>query len=677
MYTEAIEVSPGCALIFSRPVSLCLCRSVSFSPCLVGCPAAPQVVQSAQGAASLAQIAAGDEIVKSCLLNRAASYLKLDQPTETNTDCDKVLELDPTSVKALFRKGQALSQMSAEGGDLTAALLKEAKDTLRKAARIEPNNKQVRSAYKEVIAKMDGSPTKADSPSKDAAAEALAERLKKEKEDEERRRLDAARRERERLAAEQRKAADRKAREAAARRAREMEQRTAREAEAARLRQAEAARDAIRFKYLSQSCLNELKPTRPASPPIPEDKRAQGRKRVRFYNNTPDDVDLFFMKQGVPKKMFDIRSGNKSGSYAMQGSKFHAETVDRSKKYGPWTVDGSSDKQVYFLIDPDVTSAPSPRVSAAPRRAWGESAAADSDDDDLDSSSEEEEEEEEDDLKEDKNDDDEEYRTAEDAKAAGNRFITKGEFSEAKECYTRAIALDGRVAAYYGNRAQCHLRLNNFSEALADSVKSTEIDAKFGKGWIRAGVCHVRLGNFDDATKCFQTAMRIRVPPMGTLQFEDMAKSELRQLQSVQKVLPRIAELVEEDEAISYKEAERMAAGIWQDKCPGHLELTLHYLKALIANRKWDEVKRVSQQAMGYHGQTPNLVTIRGQCMLYTGQIPAAKQCFQKVLREDPDYKPAQVMLKNILKVDRAKLAANELYKEGKYEEVRKRKRLP
>ena len=32
------------------------------------------------------------------------------------------------------------------------------------------------------------------------------------------------------------------------------------------------------------------------------------------------------------------------------------------------------------------------------------------------------------------------------------------------------------------------------------------------------------------------------------------------------------------------------------------------------------------------------------------------------VLREDPDYKPAQVLLKNILKVDRAKLAANELY---------------
>ena len=364
--------------------------------------------------------------------------------------------------------------------------------------------------------------------------------------------------------------------------------------------------------------------------------------------------------------MFDIRSGNKSGSFAMQGSSFHAENLDRSNTYGPWTVD-STEKQVYFRIAPDCTSAPSARPSAAPRRAWGTSAAEGSDDKDLNPGSEEDES-----MDDDEQDD--EYHTAEEAKAAGNRHMLKQEFAEAKECYTRAIALDGGVTAYYGNRAQCYLRLDSFNEALADSMKATEIDPKFGKGWIRAGLCHVRLGNFDDATKCFQTAMKIRVPPMGTLQFADMAKNELRQMQSVQKVLPRIAELIEEDEAISYKEAERMAAGIWKDKCPGHLQLTLHYLKALIANRKWDEVKRVSSQAMGYHGQTPTLVTIRGQCMLYTGQIPAAKQCFQKVLREDPDYKPAQVMLKSILKVDRAKLAANELYKEGKYEEVRERK---
>eukprot|EP01046_Picozoa_sp_COSAG06_P014100 COSAG06_NODE_864_length_11873_cov_16.077374_2_plen_842_part_00 len=164
-------------------------------------------------------------------------------------------------------------------------------------------------------AKIQGYPTKDDSPTKDLAAEKEAERIKKEKEDAERRRLEAAR---------------------------------------SLLQQAEAARDTVRFRHLSQSCLNELKPGRPASPPIPEEKCSQGRVRVRFYNNTPDDVDLYFMKQGVPKKMFDIRSGNKSGSFAMQGSAFHAKTVDGSKTYGPWTVVHGEEKQVYFLNDLEI-----------------------------------------------------------------------------------------------------------------------------------------------------------------------------------------------------------------------------------------------------------------------------------------------------------------------------------
>ena len=336
---------------------------------------------------------------------------------------------------------------------------------------------------------------------------------------------------------------------------------------------------------------------------------------------------------------------------------------------------------MYFLIDPPAAkpkttfgssarTGPGPaRQASGPRAAWGQ-AREESDDSEEYSSDDSEEEESESEEDEESEDEMAMYKTAESAKAAGNRFTQRGEHQKAIECYTRAIELDGKVAAYYGNRAACHLKLSKYSDALADSMKAVEIDAKFGKGWIRAGLAHVRLGSFDEAKSCFKTAMKIRVPPMGTLQFEEMAKTELRSLHSIEKVLPRIAELVEEGETISYKEAERMAANIWKDKCPGHLQLTKHYLLALIANRKWDDVKRVSQTAMGFHGQTPELVTMRGQCLLYMGQIEPAKQCFNKVLRDDPDFRDAQIFKKNILKVDRAKAAANELYKAGKFEEA-------
>jgi hypothetical protein len=48
------------------------------------------------------------------------------------------------------------------------------------------------------------------------------------------------------------------------------------------------------------------------------------------------------------------------------------------------------------------------------------------------------------------------------------------------------------------------------------------------------------------------------------------------------------------------------------------------YLKSLIATRAWEKVKTVSASAMGLHGQTPQLITCRGQCLLYTGQVRAA-----------------------------------------------------
>ena len=111
-----------------------------------------------------------------------------------------------------------------------------------------------------------------------------------------------------------------------------------------------------------------------------------------------------------------------------------------------------------------------------------------------------------------------------------------------------------------------------------------------------------------------------------------------------------------------------MAASLWKDKCPGHPGLTSDYLQALIACRDWDEVKAVSQFAMKVQvcksdtrpvlvpmcvlshklatvaqGQTPKLVTVRGQCLLYTGQIAPARQCFKKALQDDPDFKDAQV----------------------------------
>ena len=51
----------------------------------------------------------------------------------------------------------------------------------------------------------------------------------------------------------------------------------------------------LRGSSSCRACRAELNPSRPPSPPIPADKRANGRSRVRFYNNTPYNVTLFYL----------------------------------------------------------------------------------------------------------------------------------------------------------------------------------------------------------------------------------------------------------------------------------------------------------------------------------------------------------------------------------------------
>ena len=53
--------------------------------------------------------------------------------------------------------------------------------------------------------------------------------------------------------------------------------------------------------------------------------------------------------------------------------------------------------------------------------------------------------------------------------------------------------------------------------------------------------------------------------------------------------------------------------------------------------------------------------------------MPAAQTCLKKALQEDPDYKAAQLLLKSIYRVKRAKDAANELFKGGDYQVLRPR----
>ncbi|KAL2319318.1 hypothetical protein Fmac_028287 [Flemingia macrophylla] len=80
-----------------------------------------------------------------CNLNNAACKLKLKDYKQAEKLCTKVLDLESTNVKALYRRGQAYIQLA----DLDLAEL-----DIKKALEIDPNNRDVKIEYKTLKEKM-------------------------------------------------------------------------------------------------------------------------------------------------------------------------------------------------------------------------------------------------------------------------------------------------------------------------------------------------------------------------------------------------------------------------------------------------------------------------------------------------------------------------------------------
>ncbi|KAL5809823.1 hypothetical protein ACOSQ4_026391 [Xanthoceras sorbifolium] len=77
----------------------------------------------------------------SCNLNNAACKLKLEEYSQASKLCTKVLEVDPSNVKALFRRSQAYLKTNE---------LEKAEADIKRALTIDPNNREVKVEYKEL-----------------------------------------------------------------------------------------------------------------------------------------------------------------------------------------------------------------------------------------------------------------------------------------------------------------------------------------------------------------------------------------------------------------------------------------------------------------------------------------------------------------------------------------------
>jgi len=103
----------------------------------------------------------------------------------------------------------------------------------------------------------------------------------------------------------------------------------------------------------------------------------------------------------------------------------------------------------------------------------------------------------------------EDKKEAEAFKTQGNDFLRENKFSEALECYNKAIAKDPRNPVYFSNRAAARSKLGDHTQAIEDCRSALAIDCTYAKAYGRMGLAHSELGQFAEARSCYQSAVEL------------------------------------------------------------------------------------------------------------------------------------------------------------------------
>lgn len=97
---------------------------------------------------------------------------------------------------------------------------------------------------------------------------------------------------------------------------------------------------------------------------------------------------------------------------------------------------------------------------------------------------------------------------AEELKKQGNVHFVEGQYAEAAELYSQAIALAPTNHLLYGNRCACRLQLSELEAALGDVEEALNIEPKWVKGHFRRGAVLMEMQRFREAHASFKQAAK-------------------------------------------------------------------------------------------------------------------------------------------------------------------------
>jgi len=99
--------------------------------------------------------------------------------------------------------------------------------------------------------------------------------------------------------------------------------------------------------------------------------------------------------------------------------------------------------------------------------------------------------------------------SAVDFKDKGNKALNAGNFKEAVEHYSAAIALDPSGHVFFSNRSAAYCKLEDYPKALEDADECIKINPKWGKGWTRKATALEFMGRHADALEAYEEGLKV------------------------------------------------------------------------------------------------------------------------------------------------------------------------
>lgn len=96
---------------------------------------------------------------------------------------------------------------------------------------------------------------------------------------------------------------------------------------------------------------------------------------------------------------------------------------------------------------------------------------------------------------------------ADEAKAAGNKAFSAGNYEEAIKCFSDAISLAPDNHVLYSNRSASYASLHEYEKALEDARKTVELQPDWPKGYSRLGAAYLGQGKAADAAAAYKQGL--------------------------------------------------------------------------------------------------------------------------------------------------------------------------